>query len=162
MKIGGLRGEILRFAQDDKIAIAAVLLLMLLCAVACKPGEPALSPEQTAANAALAEFWTAVQKVDDPRGIDALTGADDDPVRAKEYVEAHETLRGLIVPAERKNEVVAAFLAAQATSVRPLTHETGTDGMTVTAALGPTDAKTGRFSLKQVEGAWKIVAFEAP
>ncbi|MCL4233520.1 MAG: hypothetical protein KJ042_03265 [Deltaproteobacteria bacterium] len=134
-----------------RLLLCAVFALVVAAACTAKVDE--------SYKAALATFYEDVKLVDDPLFKQAALKEDEEPQRAKDYFDAHERLRNAFDDPKAKAAVLAAFLALEPTSLRPIKATATPDGAEVVVALGPTDDRTAVFALKKVDTGWKILDF---
>jgi hypothetical protein len=107
----------------------------------------------------LGDFYASVKIIEDPLYKNAALNEDAEPDKAKDYFEAHERLRGMMVDQDRKAVVLAAFLTSSPTALRPLSFKSDKEVMEAVCALGPTDEKKGTFAMRKSAEKWLIEDF---
>ncbi|MCZ7582120.1 MAG: hypothetical protein M5R36_01630 [Deltaproteobacteria bacterium] len=135
--------------------LAVALLAAALVAAGCGSKK-----ERAETEAMLASFWNGVTVINDPVRKTALLRDDEEPERTKDFLAAHEALRGMMDDPGAKAHIVAAFLAREPTALRVVEVEEQDDERRVTCALDPAGNKTGVFVLRRREEGWKIADFD--
>ena len=142
--------------------VILVLLIAISMAACSKSKKEAVDEDKDVAEikGKLVEFWESMKITQDELYKAAIVNQDSEPDKARDYFNAHTTLRNLIYDSNGKSFILAAILQKEPTAFRPMPFEVKGDKFDITVALGPTDENTGVLCMRKKDDKWFVYDFD--
>ncbi len=143
-------------------AVIIIACCFVFIAGCSKPKHDALQVKRDSEviESIIEEFWKSFQITQDEIYKAAIVKEDEEPDKARDYFNAHTTLRNLFYDANTKTMVMAQILTYEPTAFRPLIIEPTGEKFDITIALGPTESKTGVLTMRKKDDEWRVYDFD--
>jgi len=146
-----------------RFSVVIIIIIAVAMLTACSKPQKKTSKadkEIEVVKERISGFWKSLQITQDEIYKAAILNEESEPDKARDYFNAHDTLRNIIYDSDAKSLILAVILEKEPTAFRPMPFEIKADKFDITIALGPTDEKTGVLCLKKKVDQWFIYDFD--